>query len=77
MPVAPREITTNINQVADKVVVMHSPYLFSAVVKFYRDFSQASDSEVKEIISKHGHINILVNNKINRLCYDITSLYHV
>ena len=48
MPVAPRETTTNINQVADKVVVMHSPYPFSAVVDFNQDFGQASYNEVKE-----------------------------
>jgi predicted phosphoribosyltransferase len=53
---APREITTNINQHADKVAVMHSQYLFSAVGQFYQDFSQASYSEVKETMSKHGYI---------------------
>ena len=53
---APRETTTNINQVADKVVVMHSPYPFSAVVHFYQDFSRASYSEVKETMSKLGYI---------------------
>jgi predicted phosphoribosyltransferase len=56
VPVAPREITTNINQQADKVAVMHSQYLFSTVGQFYQDFSQASNSEVKEIMSKHGYI---------------------
>lgn len=56
VPMAPRETTTNINQVADKVVVMHSPYPFSAVVHFYQDFSQASYSEVKETMSKLGYI---------------------
>jgi predicted phosphoribosyltransferase len=54
--VAPRKRTTNINQVADKVVVMHSPYPFSAVVQFYQGFSQGCDSEVKETMSKHGYI---------------------
>ena len=53
---APRETTTNIHQVADKVVVMHSPYPFSAVVQFYQGFSQGCDSEVKETMSKHGYI---------------------
>jgi putative phosphoribosyl transferase len=46
----------DLNEVADKVVVLHAASSFEAVVgQFYQDFSQVSDNEVKEIMSKYGY----------------------
>ncbi len=55
VPLAPRQIMDDLNEVADKVVVLHSPLSFEAVGQFYQDFSQVSDNEVKEIMSRHGY----------------------
>jgi putative phosphoribosyl transferase len=45
----------DLNEVADKVVVLHAASSFEAVGQFYQDFSQVSDNEVKEIMRKHGY----------------------
>lgn len=55
VPLAPRQIMDDMNEVADKVVVLHSPLSFEAVGQFYRDFSEVSDNEVKEIMSRRGY----------------------
>jgi putative phosphoribosyl transferase len=55
VPVAPNEISDDLNQVADEVIVLYSPSLFEAVGQFYQDFSQVSDNEVKEIMKKYGY----------------------
>jgi putative phosphoribosyl transferase len=55
VPVAPHEISNDLNQVADEVIVLYSPLLFEAVGQFYEDFSQVSDNEVKEIMKKYGY----------------------
>ena len=55
VPVAPRQIMDDLNEVADKVVVLHAASSFEAVGQFYQDFSQVSDNEVKEIMRKHGY----------------------
>ena len=52
VPLAPRQIMDDLNEVADKVVVLHSPLSFEAVGQFYQDFSEVSDNEVKEIMSR-------------------------
>lgn len=55
VPVAPREILDELNQVADEVIVLYPPLSFEAVGQFYQDFSQVSDNEVKEIMKKYGY----------------------
>jgi putative phosphoribosyl transferase len=55
VPVAPRKILDDLNQVADEVIVLYSPLSFEAVGQFYQDFSQVSDNEVKEIMKKYGY----------------------
>jgi predicted phosphoribosyltransferase len=55
VPVAPRTILDDLNQVADEVIVLYSPLSFEAVGQFYQDFSQVSDCEVKEIMKKYGY----------------------
>jgi putative phosphoribosyl transferase len=56
VPVAPLEssILEKLNQIADKVIVIFTPYDFAAVGQFYEHFDQVSDKEVKEIMNKYG-----------------------
>ena len=58
VPVAPAEsnILDKLNQIADKVIVIFTPYDFAAVGQFYEHFDQVSDKEVKEIMNKYNHI---------------------
>ena len=55
LPVGPKETINMLSEVADKVVVLHSPYLFNAVGEFYQEFNQVDDYEVQGIMSKHGY----------------------
>jgi putative phosphoribosyl transferase len=55
VPVAPRQTMDDLNKIADKVVVLHAPSSFEAVGQFYQDFSQVSDNEVKEIMSRREY----------------------
>jgi predicted phosphoribosyltransferase len=55
VPVAPRSILKNLNQVADDVIVLYTPEDFMAVGAFYHDFAQISDDEVKQIMKRHGY----------------------
>jgi predicted phosphoribosyltransferase len=55
VPVAPREILEDLNNIADKVIVLYTPEPFGAVGRFYQDFNQVSDEEVKEIMKKYGY----------------------
>jgi putative phosphoribosyl transferase len=58
VPVAPRDIIDNLNGVADKAIVLYYPIHFEAVGQFYKNFEQVSDSEVKEIMKRHGYNNL-------------------
>jgi putative phosphoribosyl transferase len=53
VPVAPREILEDLNRIADKVIILYTPEPFGAVGRFYQDFAQVSDDEVKEIMKKY------------------------
>ena len=55
VPVAPREILEDLNNIADKVVVLYNPEPFGAVGRFYQYFAQVSNQEVKQIMKKHGY----------------------
>jgi putative phosphoribosyl transferase len=55
IPVGPPETIAKLNQIADKVVVLQSPYIFNAVGEFYEVFDQVSDDEVQEIMKKYGY----------------------
>jgi putative phosphoribosyl transferase len=55
VPVAPAEILDDLNQVADEVIVLYTPEPFIAIGRFYEDFAQVSDNEVKEIMKKYGY----------------------
>jgi putative phosphoribosyl transferase len=54
-PVAPPEILDNLNVVADKVIVLETPEPFIAIGRFYEDFAQVTDDEVKKIMRKYGY----------------------
>jgi predicted phosphoribosyltransferase len=58
VPVAPAEsdILDKLNQIADKVIVIFTPYDFSAVGQFYEHFDQISDKEVIEIMNKYNFV---------------------
>jgi|SRR5215208_1110899 putative phosphoribosyl transferase len=55
VPLAPREILEDLNRAEDKVIVLYTPEPFGAVGRFYQDFNQVSDDEVKEIMKKYLH----------------------
>ena len=55
VPVAPAEVLDDLNQVADEVIVLYTPEPFIAIGRFYEDFAQVSDNEVKEIMRKYGY----------------------
>lgn len=52
VPVAAREARTRIAAVADEVVCLATPMLFSSVGQWYRDFGQTSDEEVRELLAR-------------------------
>jgi putative phosphoribosyl transferase len=54
-PVAPAEILDDLKQVADEAIVLNTPEPFIAIGRFYEDFAQVSDDEVKEIMRNHGY----------------------
>jgi predicted phosphoribosyltransferase len=62
VPVAPREILEDLNDIADKVIILYTPEPFGAVGRFYQDFIQVSDNKVKEIMKKYGY-NILYSKE--------------
>jgi predicted phosphoribosyltransferase len=55
VPVAPRSILKNLNQVADDVIVLSTPEDFMAVGAFYQNFAQVEDDKVMEIMKRHGY----------------------
>jgi putative phosphoribosyl transferase len=53
VPLAPREILEDLNRAAGKVIVLYTPEPFGAVGRFYQNFKQVSDDEVKEIMREY------------------------
>jgi predicted phosphoribosyltransferase/predicted alpha/beta-hydrolase family hydrolase len=51
-PVAPVESIDALRSEADEIICLETPENFFAVGQFYRDFSQVSDDEVKNILAK-------------------------
>jgi putative phosphoribosyl transferase len=54
VPVAPPEAVSALKGYVDDVVCLYSPHNFGSVGRFYRDFPQTSDEEVKKIICELG-----------------------
>jgi predicted phosphoribosyltransferase len=44
-----------INELSDYTIVLYTPEVFGSVGRFYRNFEQVSDAEVREIMIKHGY----------------------
>jgi putative phosphoribosyl transferase len=56
VPVAPPDIIIKLKkEVSDKVIILYSPEIFSAVGQFYKNFEQVSDDKVREIMKRHGY----------------------
>lgn len=53
VPVAPPDTVARLAAVADRVIAVAQPKAFMAIGGFYRDFTQASDDEVMEILATH------------------------
>jgi predicted phosphoribosyltransferase len=50
VPVAPPSTAARLGDVYDEVVTLATPEAFFAVGEFYRDFSQVSDDQVRELL---------------------------
>ena len=55
VPVGAFDTCQALGSLADEVVCAHMPEPFSAVGLWYRDFSQTTDEEVRELLEK-GHV---------------------
>jgi predicted phosphoribosyltransferase len=50
VPVAPRDTTGLLEEVCERVIVVHQPMYFGAVGAWYRDFRQTSDDVVRDLL---------------------------
>jgi putative phosphoribosyl transferase len=57
IPVAPSDTVQRLKQEADDVVCLATPEPFSAVGRWYREFSQTSDDEVKSLLERAGSMS--------------------
>lgn len=55
VPVGSKDSIQKLREIADEVVVLHSPDFFSAVGEFYKDFEQVEDESVLGIMRKYGY----------------------
>ncbi|MFC9243087.1 phosphoribosyltransferase family protein [Streptomyces sp. NPDC057136] len=55
VPVAPPSAVAHLRALADDVVCLSTPALFSAVGEWYRDFSQTPDEEVVALLARAAH----------------------
>ncbi len=58
VPVATVEAARDLRKEVDELVVLATPEPFLAVSRFYWDFEQVSDQEVKEYLEKAKHANL-------------------
>ena len=54
VPVGASDTCEDLGTVADEVVCVRTPVPFSAVGQWYRDFSQTSDEEVRQLLRDHS-----------------------
>lgn len=59
IPVAPPDTVQRLKQEADDVVCLATPEPFSAVGRWYREFSQTSDDEVKSLLERAGSMSTI------------------
>jgi predicted phosphoribosyltransferase len=55
VPVAPPDTVEKVGDSADRVVCLSTPFNFSAVAQFYREFQQVTDEEVIALLSAPVH----------------------
>jgi predicted phosphoribosyltransferase len=55
VPVAPPDVIHKINESSYEVLVLHTPEIFGSVGRFYKNFEQVSDTQVRVIMIKHGY----------------------
>ncbi|MGH8228660.1 MAG: phosphoribosyltransferase family protein [Steroidobacteraceae bacterium] len=55
VPVAPAGACEALRAEADEVVCAGTPADFTGVSQWYRDFSQTTDEEVRELLARSGH----------------------
>jgi len=53
VPVGPPSTIEELNEMADRVVCLHTPEFFQAIGEFYKDFSQTEDKEVIELLREN------------------------
>lgn len=56
VPVAPPDTFEDLGSIADEVICLETPWDFSAVGEWYRDFSQTTDEEVTELLEESSKI---------------------
>ena len=56
VPVGPPEVLQSVNAVADQVICLQSPEIFSAVGEFYREFGEVTDDEVEQLLKRHTRL---------------------
>jgi putative phosphoribosyl transferase len=54
-PVAPRDTFNILKNSADEIIVLYTPDPFISIGRFYEDFEQVSDEQVKEIMRKYEY----------------------
>lgn len=54
VPVAPRDLEQEFSRLVDDFVTVHCPRVFDAVGRWYLDFSQTDDSEVRTLLGDAG-----------------------
>ena len=54
VPVAPPDTLGELEPLADRTVCLESPEFFAAVGQFYEDFSQTTDQEVIDLLTRHS-----------------------
>lgn len=55
VPVGAAEACTRVAAVADELVCLHAPAPFGAVGRYYRDFGQTLDDEVRRLLTARAH----------------------
>ena len=53
VPVAPSDTLVKLRSLADDVICLEKHRLFGAIGLYYRDFSQVSDNEVIDLLTRH------------------------
>ena len=57
VPVGPPDTCQGIAQVADETICLSTPPFFQAVGQYYEDFSQTSDDDVRELLTRASREN--------------------